>query len=243
MDSMDTDPETTTQAVVVVEGEDSAISTEARASLDPVAKNFVTLLGGKKKFKCVHCDWETVSTSVRRRLEHLLSKGGGNTRPCTHAREKLSEADLAELGTILSTMDQLFEKKRKAKKQAEAATSSLTLPKRQRKLPQFLRKKEKDAIDMAYARKIVMTMVKATYMDSPFTFDFYEKKYGPPPRPSASRHRAARLSPSQRSAKAEPLRAKGKYRPSEQSLGPCQAKKVTKKNQRKYRPSEQSLGP
>ena len=171
---MDTDSETTTQAVVVVEGEDSAISTEARASLDPVAKNFVTLLGGKKKFKCVHCDWETVSTSVRRRLEHLLAKGGGNTQPCTHARDKLSEADLAELDTIFSTMDQLFEKKRKAKKQAEGATSSLTLPKRQRKLAHFLRKKEKDAIDMAYARKIVMTMVKATYMDSPFTFDFYE---------------------------------------------------------------------
>ena len=111
---------------------------------------------------------------MRRRLEHLLATGGGNTRPCNHAREKLSEADLAELGTILSTMDQLFEKKRKAKKQAQAATSSLTVPKRQRKLAHFLAKKEKDAIDMAYAWKIVMTMVKATYMDSPFTFDFYE---------------------------------------------------------------------
>ena len=162
MDSMDTDSETTTQAVVVVEGEDSAISTETRAAIDPVAKNFVLVDGVKKRYKCLHCDWEAVSPSSRRRLEHLLAKGGGNTRPCTHARDKLSEADLAELETILTTMDQLCEKKRKAKKQGQAATSSLTVPKRQRKLAHFLGKKEKDSIDMKYARKIVMTMVKAT---------------------------------------------------------------------------------
>ena len=112
MDSVDTNSETTTQAVVVVEGEDAPISTETRAAVDPVAKNFVLVDGVKKRYKCLHCDWEAVSPSSRRRLEHLLAKGGGNTRPCTHAREKLSKADLDQLKTILTTMDGLFEKKR-----------------------------------------------------------------------------------------------------------------------------------
>ena len=144
MDSVNTDSETTTQAVVVVEGEDSPISTETRAAIDPVAKNFVLVDGVKKRYKCLHCDWEAVSPSSRRRLEHLLAKGGGNTRPCTHAREKLSKADLAELDMILSTIGSLFEKKRKAKKQGKAATSSLAVLKHQRKLARFLGKAEKD---------------------------------------------------------------------------------------------------
>ena len=148
--------------------------TPVKAYVDPIAKNFELVDFAKKRYKCAHCDWVSVAPSSRRRLEHLLAKGGGAVRACVHAKEKLSEgAELHDLQTILDVMNNAVKSKRKSSDMAKAATESLTLPKRQRKIHSFINQSVRDKIDLGYARMVFMSAVKSTFLDSPFTKDFF----------------------------------------------------------------------
>ena len=101
-------------------------------------------------------------------MEHLLAKGGGAVRACVHAKEKLSKGELHDLQTILDVMNNTVKSKRKSSDMAKAATESLTLPKRQRKIHSFINQSVRDKIDLGYARMIFMSAVKSTFLNSPF---------------------------------------------------------------------------
>ena len=176
---MDSDATETLPDAVVVDEENSTSSaadkesTTVKAYVDPLTKNFELVDFAKKRYKCAHCDWVSVAPSSRRRLEHLLAKGSGRARACVHARSKLSEGELHDLQIILDAMDNVATTKRRSTEMSKAATESLTLPKRQKKLSSFLNQVDKDKMDLSYARMIFMSAVKATFLDSPFTKDFF----------------------------------------------------------------------
>ena len=75
--------------------------------------------------------------------------------------------------SILDAMDNVASTKRSSTAMTQAASESLTLPKRQRKLSSFLNQVDKDKMDLSYARMIFMSAVKATFLDSPFTKDYF----------------------------------------------------------------------
>ena len=72
-------------------------------------------------------------------------------------------------------------KRRKSQRRKVASSVSLPQRKRQKRISAFLSQAEKDKIDMAYARKVIMTASKSGYMESDFTFSFFEVSPPEPP--------------------------------------------------------------
>jgi hypothetical protein len=136
----------------------------------------------QQHFECKLCGWKTVGTSARRKLCHILGVASGECRLCPKQVDvplEIREALLAGLAEL----DAMASRKKKRKASRKTATSKLSLPKRQRLLT-FTGKEDKDRIDMMYARMLIMSAVKANFMDSSFTLDFFEStfNYSPPSR-------------------------------------------------------------
>ena len=134
------------------------------------------------KYRCNLCQWVTNSNSVRRRLEHVVGEGT-SVKACSMVSTAAANLvacvreDLRELNAKA-----LAGKKKKAS--SVSACKSLFSPKRQRTIPACLPKQTKDCLDMDYAKMVIMCACKTTFMESPFSLDFFSKHFGytPPSR-------------------------------------------------------------
>ena len=72
-------------------------------------------------------------------------------------------------------MDSIAKARKEKKTKRKAATQSLALPrKKQKKISSFICEDENFKIEVSYARAIIMSAVKATFLQNPFTFSFFE---------------------------------------------------------------------
>ena len=182
MDTIE-EEETLTDAADAVEEEGTTQPFQpSRSVYKPVHEQFTCVSMLPQTFKCNFCEWRTRSTSTRRKLEHLMAVGGAS-KACKHAADKLDPDLFVELKLLLKGMNQEKADAKRRKSQRRKAASSVSLPqwKRQKRISAFLSQAEKDKIDMAYARKVIMTASKSGYMESDFTFSFFEVSPPEPP--------------------------------------------------------------
>ena len=125
------------------------------------------------KYSCIYCKWSFRGGQLRRKLEHLLDIGT-TVVGCTKKGDICEEDNLklmAEYKGLNEKRDDMKEKRKLLVDEAE----KIKLPKRMRVGGQTI---DKDEIDMEYCRLMVMTTVRSTFMDSPFSLLFFENNFG-----------------------------------------------------------------
>ena len=147
-------------------------SPSASKASHPVLDHFKTVDLFKQTSSCKLCGWTCSGTSIRRKLEHILCTGTGSAKKCS-TKDPLPLDVQEELLDSLKILDNINCKKKRKQALAKKTIAELPLPKRQRKLT-FVTKEDKDVIDMQYGRCLIMNAVKTNFMESSFTFHFFE---------------------------------------------------------------------
>ena len=128
----------------------------------------------KQHWSCNLCGWLSSHSSIKRKLQHILCVDIGAVRTCP----KHTEVDMdarEKLLNDLQSLDSIAKARKEKRTKRKAATQSLALPtKKQKKISSFIGEDEKFKIDVSYARVIIMSAVKKTFLESPFTFSFFE---------------------------------------------------------------------
>ena len=131
------------------------------------------------RVKCLVCDvWTAKTSSVRKKMEHLLHIGTG-VASCRDSQEKLDEKELETMTSELNEMDNVRDFQT-AKRSEEASAADIPLPKRPRSAfkQSTLEIVKNDAKDMEFTRMIVMTCSRSGFVDSLFTKNFFSKCFG-----------------------------------------------------------------
>lgn len=137
----------------------------------------------KQKWQCLQCLKESTGGSVRRKLEHLLDVGT-TVKACEFSEKELTQAEHQCLVTELEDLDRDLQRRKKRKQATTKAVADITIPKRLRQGTITFDQRKIDALNLEYARMLIVNCVKTGFMESPFTATFFQREFNfkPPSR-------------------------------------------------------------
>ena len=123
------------------------------------------------QFSCIYCKWSFRGGQLRRKLEHLLDIGT-TVAGCSN-RDEMDGEEVKKLKKEYDDLNKRRDGLNLKKKLLVEEADKIEVPGRQGRINM-----DKDKIDMEYCRLMVMTTVRSTFLDSPFSNLFFLNNFG-----------------------------------------------------------------